>query len=287
LGEPAYLAEELGVPVVNDFRAADIAAGGQGAPLATLFHQWAFAESGAHVCVHNLGGISNVTSIDWRKGRGTAPEMLSFDTGPANVLMDLAARHYSGDRRSCDLGGRRAARGTISEGLLTEWLRHPYFRQRPPKSTGRELFGEPFFVRVVRESVKLNLSELDLMATLAEFTARSIRLNYQRHLPSVPNRVILSGGGVGNPFLVKAIRRELEQLGPGIHVDECKSVGWPANSIEPAAFALLAWLRVKGKPGNLPSTTGARHAVLCGQVTQPIAGRSRLPRAGQSRRAGR
>ena len=267
-----------------------IAAGGQGAPLATLFHQWAFAESGAVTCASTTSAASAMSPASTGERAGERRRKCCHSIrGRQNVLMDLAARHYSGDRRYCDLGGRRAARGTISEGLLTEWLRHPYF---PPTalprarggncSANRSLFGW------CEESVKLNLSELDLMATLAEFTARSIRLNYQRHLPSVPNRVILSERWRGESVsLVKAIRRELEQLGPGIHVDECKSVGWPANSIRPAAFALLAWLRVKGKPGNLPSTTGARHAVLCGQVTQPLVEKSRLPRTGQSRRAGR
>ncbi|HEU0008843.1 MAG TPA: anhydro-N-acetylmuramic acid kinase, partial [Verrucomicrobiae bacterium] len=140
IGEPAYLAETLHVPVVSNFRAADLAAGGQGAPLATAFHVRVFAERGRHVCVNNLGGISNVTSIDWR--RGAKPMVLAFDTGPANVLIDLAMRHFMDGRQAMDRNGAWATRGRVCEPLLAEWLEHPFLRRPPPKSTGRELFGE-------------------------------------------------------------------------------------------------------------------------------------------------
>src|SRR5712671_3303357 len=125
LGEPAYLAEVLRVPVVSNFRAADIAAGGQGAPLATIFHERVFGRKGEHVCVNNLGGISNVTSIDWT--RGDPPQIMAFDTGPANVLLDLAMRSLTGGNRQLDWNGAWAARGRPSETLLSQWLRHPYF----------------------------------------------------------------------------------------------------------------------------------------------------------------
>ena len=147
IGEPAYLAETLRVPVVSNFRAGDMAAGGEGAPLATAFHWAVFARRGWHVCVNNLGGISNVTSIDWRRGR--QPQVLAFDTGPANVLLDLAMRHFTGGRKSIDRNGAWAARGRPSAPLLDQWLRHPYFRRPPPKSTGPEVFGEPFLRRVL------------------------------------------------------------------------------------------------------------------------------------------
>jgi anhydro-N-acetylmuramic acid kinase len=286
LGEPAYLAHELGVPVISNFRAADMAAGGQGAPLATIFHEWVFGEAGAHVCVNNLGGISNVTSIDWRKGRGVWPRIMAFDTGPANVLMDLAMRRFTDGRKTCDLFGRWASRGTVSEKLISGWLKHPFFRKPPPKSTGRELFGEPLYAQLMRDYSRSRISKFDLLATLTAFTAHSIRLNYQMHLPTVPDRIILSGGGAENPALVTAIRAEFEALDPTIRVIDCESRGWPAKSIEPAAFALLAWLRLNGKPGNLPSTTGARHAVLCGHITQPQVARWRPPPSGRSKRAG-
>ncbi|HXG46727.1 MAG TPA: anhydro-N-acetylmuramic acid kinase [Methylomirabilota bacterium] len=266
IGEPAYLARALGVPVVNNFRAADLAVGGQGAPLATGFHVCLFGRRGAHVCVNNLGGISNVTSIDRRRGR--TPRVLAFDTGPANVLLDLAMRHFTAGRQTYDRGGCWAATGQVNETLLSEWLRHPFFARRPPKSTGREVFGEPFLARVLREARAERLSPRGTVATLTAFTARSLALNYRRHLPAAPDQVILTGGGAENPTLVAAIRRALSEGGKPTRVCTSAELGWPSQAIEPAAFAWLAWRRLRGRSGHLPETTGAERAVLLGQVTE-------------------
>jgi anhydro-N-acetylmuramic acid kinase len=266
IGEPAYLARELEVPVVNNFRAADLAAGGQGAPLATAFHVRAFGVRGRHVCVNNLGGISNVTSIDWR--RGSRPRVMAFDTGPANVLLDLAVRTFSDGRRTFDRDGRAAASGQPCEPLVAHWLRRPYFRKPPPKSTGREMFGESFFEGLLAEARARKLCGDDILATLTEFTARSLAVNYRLHLPSTPEVVILSGGGAQNPVLCRAIGLALGHEGIGATVASVKDVGWPVASVEAAAFAWLAWLRYHGRPGNLPATTGATKEVLCGQITQ-------------------
>ena len=267
LGEPAYLVEALNVPVVNNFRAADLAAGGQGAPLATLFHQTVFARMGQHVCVNNLGGISNVTSIDWRRGK--EPLVAAFDTGPANVLLDLAMRHFTAGKNHLDKNGSWANRGKVCEDCLRRWLRHPYFARKPPKSTGRELFGEAFFERLLPFIRKSRLSKFDLLATLTEFTARSLLLNYRLHLRSLPQQVILTGGGAANAALVRSIQRNLHHLSASIEVITSTALGWPLQSIEPAAFALLAWQRVQSKPGNLPQTTGARRPALLGQISEP------------------
>lgn len=258
LGEPAYLVEALGAPVVSNFRAADMAAGGQGAPLATLFHQFVFAQPRRHVCVNNLGGISNVTSLN-------GGEILAFDTGPANVLIDMAMRLLTRGKMEMDKDGEWAARGLPSEPLLARWLKHRYFARKPPKSTGRELFGEPFFKKALRHMRKL--SPYDKVATLTEFTARSIALNYRMHLPSMPDKILLTGGGAANPTLVRAITRQFSG-GRTEEVTTSAALGWPVQAIEPAAFALLAWLRLNGKPGNLPKTTGARRAALLGQVSR-------------------
>jgi anhydro-N-acetylmuramic acid kinase len=265
IGEPAYLAEMLGAPVVSNFRAADLAAGGQGAPLATMFHKTIFARRGRHVCVNNFGGISNVTSIDWRRGK--EPRLLAFDTGPANVLLDLAARKFSQGRLSCDHDGAWAAQGRVHEPLLREWLRHPFFRRKPPKSTGRELFGETFFEIALPRMRRARLSKFDTLATLTAFTARSLALNYRLHLPAAPDAVILTGGGAANSALRASIRDELRRLDSSMLVQTSEDYGWPLPGIEPAAFALLAWLRLQGKPGNLPETTGASRAVLLGQIS--------------------
>jgi len=267
IGEPAHLAEALRVPVISNFRAADLAAGGQGAPLATAFHSRVFGRKGAHVCVNNLGGISNVTAMNWPE-RQARPGLLAFDTGPANVLLDLASVHLSGGKRACDLGGRLAARGRICEPLVRDWLRHPFFRMKPPKSTGREMFGERFFKRAWKQFQQHALGECDALATLTEFTARSIAFTYAQHLPAPPDEVVLCGGGVANPTLVAAIERNFGQSFSQVRVSTSADRGWPIQGVEPAAFAWLAWLRWTGRPGNLPETTGAHRAVRLGQVTE-------------------
>lgn len=267
IGEPAWLTEALRVPVVSNFRAADLAAGGQGAPLATRFHQVAFARPGAFVCVNNLGGISNVTALDQQDPQ--APRVLAFDTGPANVLLNLAARHFSAGRRGFDRDGTWAARGTADETLLRAWLRHPYFRRRPPKSTGRELFGEPFWRNALAACTTRGLKRDDVLATLAELTARSLVLNYRWHLRQPPDQVILAGGGAANPDLARRIAQHLQSWHPRIQVTDTRAFGWPLPTVEAAAFALLAAERLRGRPGNLRETTGARRPVLLGQVSRP------------------
>jgi anhydro-N-acetylmuramic acid kinase len=261
LGEPSYLVERLGVPVVSNFRSADIAAGGQGAPIATVFHKFVFSKKHQHICVNNLGGISNVTSMDWRKG--TEPRLIAFDTGPANVLIDLAMRELSGGKLHMDKNGAWAARGKKCEPALALWLKHKYFSLTPPKSTGRELFGEPFFKSAMRDLKRL--SNEDILATFTEFTAQSLALNYKKHLPSEPDEIILTGGGASNPFLVARIAAHF----PKAKVTTGDALGWPNQSIEPAAFALLAWLRMNDRPGNFPQTTGARRRALLGQISSP------------------
>ena len=265
LGEPAYLAERLGVPVVSNFRAADLAAGGEGAPLATLFHWLVFGRRGQHICVQNLGGIGNVTSIHW-KGR-SAPRILAFDTGPGNLLINLAILRLTAGRRHYDPEGRYAARGRADLRAARRWLAHPFFRKPPPKSTGRELFGDRFVEQALREMKAQEITKDDMLATLTEFTVRSIVENYVRHLPGVPDAVFLCGGGARNRTLTKWFADHLAAQGMACPVRTTDAAGWPAETVEASAFALLADYRVRGTPGNVPATTGAAHPVLLGQVT--------------------
>lgn len=266
IGESTYLARRLGVPVIHNFRAGDLAAGGQGAPLASLFHQLVFGKRGRHRCVNNLGGISNLTSIDWKKRGG--PEMLAFDTGPANLLIDLAMRQLSHDRLRFDLNGAWATGGKVIDSLVQKWLSHSFFRQPPPKSTGRELFGELFLERLLRDLRPFKPSRFDTVATLTRFTARSIALNYRLHLPSPPESVYLSGGGARNPALVREIGLALRRWSPEIEITPVTKSGWTSETIEAGAFALLAYYRWNRIPANLPQTTGAKEKVLLGQVTE-------------------
>lgn len=266
LGEPSYLVETLRAPVVSNFRSADIAAGGQGAPLATLFHRTAFAEAGSHICVNNLGGISNVTSLDWRKSRNL--KIAAFDTGPGNMLIDLAVQQLTSGARRFDRDGSWARKGEISERLVSEWLKHPYFSKRPPKSTGREMFGEPFLQRAIAKAAKLGLTKFSVIASLTELTAASIVLNYRLHLKSLPDRIILTGGGVENKSLLARIRKRLECLPVPVELCSSSQFGWPHQTVEGAAFALLAYYRVQKRRANIPSTTGARRTVLLGQISE-------------------
>jgi anhydro-N-acetylmuramic acid kinase len=267
IGEAAWLAEQLRAPVVSNFRAGDLAAGGQGAPLATLFHLLVFGRRGQRVCVNNLGGISNVTLLDWQ-GRHK-PRVLAFDTGPANVLIDLAMREFTHGRRNYDANGAWAAKGQVAEPLLESWLKHRYFRLKPPKSTGRELFGERFWAGAQADFTAAGLSRYDILATLTEFTARSLALNYQLHLPVRPQRVILAGGGAANSHLVARLTTALQAWEAKLEVLTTEELGWPLQSVEPAAFGLLAYRRLHRLAGNLPATTGARRAVVLGQVSAP------------------
>jgi anhydro-N-acetylmuramic acid kinase len=156
-----------------------------------------------------------------------------------------------------------SSRGRINEPLLSEWLRHPFFLKPPPKSTGRELFGEVFFQHAVASKLK----PADLMATLTELTARSIALNYRRYLSSLPDEVILCGGGARNPYLYARIALALRELKSDIAVSSSAEHGWDPQVIEAAAFALLAWQTFNRKPGNIPQTTGARGPRILGQIT--------------------
>ena len=159
-------------------------------------------------------------------------------------------------------------RGVI-EPLLAKWLEHPFFRRRPPKSTGRELFGEAFLTPVMAEMKRRSLSKYDIIATLTEFTARSIVLNYRLHLLNIPHEVILTGGGAANAVLANAINRELSKLRPDIRVATSADHGWPLQTVEAGAFGLLACLRFHDQPGNIPATTGARQAAVLGQISLP------------------
>jgi len=266
LGEPSYLAETFRVPVVSNFRAGDLAVGGQGAPLATMFHLRVFGQEGRHVCVNNLGGISNVTSIHWPKGG--APRVKAFDTGPGNMLIDMLARKLSGSLRALDQDGKRAAAGTPCGALLEAWMQHPFFARRPPKSTGREMFGEKFFEPAWTQMRERQLSPKDMLATVTELTARSLAFNYGKHLGGKPDVVILAGGGSANGHLRGRIEAALRAHYPRVSVAVTEDFGWPRASVEAAAFALLAWLRMRGEPGNVPGTTGAKRAVRLGSVTE-------------------
>jgi anhydro-N-acetylmuramic acid kinase len=271
LGEPSYLAERFNVPVVNQFRNMDLALSGQGAPLATLFHRFVFHDPNQITCVHNLGGISNVTYLP-----KNAKKILSFDTGPANILIDRAMMFFTKGRKHFDREGLLAGQGIAKQALIQKWMDHRFFHTKPPKSTGREDFGEVFFEKIMKDCKKLKLSQFDTLATLTDFSAKSIAHAYEKFLPEWPSIVILCGGGALNPTFVSLIRQALNARAwetrknndvKRIAVTTTDALGWPSQGIEASAFALLAYHTKHRLPGNVPATTGARHEAVLGQTT--------------------
>lgn len=266
IGEASYLAAVAKVPVVADFRTADMALGGQGAPIATLFHQLAFATAANKnnsLAVHNLGGISNLSII--KSGKVIA----AFDTGPANMLLDLCIQRHSQGKIHFDKNGQQASLGHVDQILLKKMLKHPYFKKKHPKSCGREEFGEVFFDLFLGGKKKSSspkrddkLSLQDQLATLTELTAVSIARSYQQFAQHKIQRIVFCGGGSKNAFLLSRIQQHL----PGIAITTCEQLGWPTEAIEGAAFALLAAYRIWNIPSNLPQTTGALRQTSMGKI---------------------
>jgi anhydro-N-acetylmuramic acid kinase len=262
LGDPATIAERTGRPVVADFRARDMAAGGQGAPLVPWVDQLLFSLPAGARALQNIGGIGNVS---WVPPRGSGEKVLAFDTGPGNALMDAAVEKATGGRLTFDRGGRLAAQGSVDEALLAELLRHPYFGQEPPKSTGREVFGRPFVQRLA-EAVRPEGDRewMDLIATLTELTARSIADAYERWvIPKGVEEVVVTGGGALNPTLV---RRITDLLAP-LPVRDAATLGVDPEAKEALAFAALAWAHLRRIPANVPTATGAVGPRVLGSYT--------------------
>lgn len=259
LGEASVIAARTGLLTVADFRPADLAAGGQGAPLVPFADRLLFHRSDRGVAVQNIGGIGNVT---WLPPAG---DLLAFDTGPGNMVIDALVAHYSGGRQTYDVDGQRAAAGRVDTALLEELLAHPYFAQSPPKSTGRELFGAPYAAAFVQRAAARGLSPEDAIATATALTAESIARAYRDFLRGPLDEVILGGGGSYNPTL----RAMLAAAVPGVPVRTHEDHGINSAAKEGIAFALLGHATLCGVPANVPAATGARHPVILGKIIPP------------------
>lgn len=267
LGQAALIAERTGIPVVADFRPRDIAAGGQGAPLVPFVDYLLYRHPHRGRVALNLGGIANVTVIP----AGAQPdEVLAFDTGPGNMLIDAVVeratlRLRSGQargRQRFDRNGRLAARGKPNEKVLHQLLRHPYFRRRPPKSTGREEFGGAYAERYLR--LLRNASTPDKVRTATELTVRSITNAFRQFIAPRGrfHDLLLAGGGARNHFLLKRLQEEL----PGLRFVPASALGVDEKGKEAFAFAVLAYQTWQGEAGTLPAATGARHPVVLGTI---------------------
>jgi anhydro-N-acetylmuramic acid kinase len=262
LGDPATVAERTGCAVVSDFRSRDVAAGGQGAPLVPWVDAVLFATPDRARALQNLGGIGNVTRVP---PRGSGEPVWAFDTGPANSPIDAVVEIATAGRHRFDRDGRLAGRGRVDGPLLAELLRHPYFSEAPPKSTGREAFGRPFVERLVEAVAPEGDQEwMDLIATLTELAARSVADAYRRWvIPHGVDEVVLTGGGARNPVLAGRIRALLDPL----PVVDGTTLGIDPDFKEAVAFAVLGWAHLRGIPANLPTATGAAGPRVLGSLT--------------------
>ncbi|UCD49396.1 MAG: anhydro-N-acetylmuramic acid kinase [Phycisphaerales bacterium] len=259
IGEPSVIAQRTGITTVADFRPRDMAAGGQGAPLVPYADYVLFKHRRLSRAVQNIGGIANVTFLP-RGGR--TEDVVAFDTGPGNMVIDGVLRQVTLGRRSYDRDGRIAARGRVNPNLLKQMLRHPFLRRRPPKSTGREAFGQFYSEWFHREALNLNLTPEDMIATTTAFTAATIAQAYRKFLPEMPDEVILCGGGAHNVTLVSMLRRELD----GVKICSSDEFGIDVDAKEAISFALLALATFKGVANNIPSATGAEGPVVLGKI---------------------
>lgn len=263
-GEASLIAAELGIPVVSNFRPADMTVGGQGAPLVPLLDYVLFHHPARGRVLQNIGGIANFTVIP---PGASAQEVQAFDSGPGNMLIDaLMLDLYA---KKMDRNGRIAATGIVLESVLKTALKHPFYRKAPPKSAGREEFGRDYAVKFLADCLKLSKRKEDAIATATALTSTSIVEAYIRFAAAKMGgaRVdyIVSGGGAHNGTLMRQLADRLTPL--SCRIAAIDSFGMPAQAKEAAAFALLAWQTWHRRPGNLPSATGATRPVILGQVS--------------------
>lgn len=262
LGDAAVLAERLGVPVISDFRARDVAAGGQGAPLVPLADVMLFGAPDRGRLLLNLGGMANVT---WVPRRGVTDGAIAFDTGPGVAVMDAVTRRLDPDA-AYDVDGERARRGKPVAKLVERLLGDPFFAAAPPKSTGRERFGLAFADHLIEQVRSAGGSDNDAVATATALTVESVARALERWTPAGPeDELVISGGGARNPALVERLAARLRPR-PVVLFDQ---LFFDGDAKEAVAFAFLGWLTLRGKPGNLPAATGARGPRVLGHITHP------------------
>lgn len=261
IGEPAVIAQMTGIPVVADFRVADVAAGGEGAPLVPYVDFLLFRNEKRTIALQNIGGISNLTVIP---SNAKVDDISAFDTGPGNMLIDAAVKLLTSGGHNFDPDGRFAAKGIVDEKLLSELMSHPFIFALPPKTTGREDFGIHFAKKIISKAKRRGVKKFDILATFTEFTAKSIYENYKRFVfpKNDVSELILSGGGIHNSTLVKRIERYFGNI-PVVKID---GYGIPSDAKEAIAFAVLANETFADHPGNVPNVTGARHHLILGKI---------------------
>jgi len=264
IGEPSVIAAETGIPTVGDFRVADMSAGGQGAPLVPYADYLIYRDEKMGRVSLNLGGIGNVTVLP----AGARPsQVVAFDTGPGNMLMDALVWHFTRKKQRFDRGARLARQGQPNTKVLKELMRDPYLRLGPPKSTGREYYGRAYFQELLRLGKRYGASPNDLIRTTTEFTVASVVDALKRFVlrRTKIQQLIVSGGGAKNPLIMAQLSASLTP----IEVLPSSKLGVPEEAKEAYAFALLAYETWNRRPGNLPSATGAERGMVLGKICWP------------------
>jgi anhydro-N-acetylmuramic acid kinase len=256
IGDPSYLAEEFGCPVVSDFRIRDMAAGGLGAPLVPYTEFLLYRSEEEDVALQNIGGIGNVTLLP---AGCNLEDVTAFDTGPGNMVMDALVMKITEGKLGYDDGGRLAASGTVIPELLEYMLDDPYLTRKPPKTTGREYYGQEYVEKILAFG---DYPLVDVLATATAFTAQSISLSLRTFAPRLPGRLVVGGGGSRNPTLLRFLQEAL----PEVTVQIQEDLGLDSDAKEAVAFALLANEALFGVCNNAPSATGAKHGVVMGRI---------------------
>mgnify|MGYP005847575969 CR=1 FL=1 len=258
LGKGELIAHHTNITTISNFRAADLALGGEGAPLVPIVDWLLLTDPHHHRCIQNIGGISNFTYLP---ANATADQVIGCDNAPGNVLIDLATQRFF--NQPYDRNGELASQGQIDQNLIQTWLQEPYLQLPPPKSTGRELFTPAYLNHLISQAP--SLSPHDLLACLTEFTAQAIAQSYQRFLPQPPDQVYICGGGSRNLYL----QTRLTSLLAPSQVFSTDTLNLDPNFKEAIAFAVLGYLRLQHLPGNLPRVTGAKRATPLGEIHHP------------------
>ena len=261
IGEPSILCERIGAVTVSDFRVRDMAAGGLGAPLVPYTEFILYSNPHKNVGLQNIGGIGNITVLP---AGGKLDDLTAFDTGPGNMLMDSVVSIITDGKLRYDEGGQLAAKGKVSDALLSQLMEDPYLTVKPPKTTGREYYGKDYVKSIMEKGQALSLAPEDILATTTMFTASSIAYAVNHYCSPKPEQLIVGGGGSLNPTLMKMIAQCL----PEVDVMTNEDLGLDSSAKEAIAFALLANETVSSLCNNAPAATGARHPVIMGKICQ-------------------
>ncbi|CEP78783.1 MAG: anhydro-N-acetylmuramic acid kinase AnmK [Defluviitoga tunisiensis] len=265
IGEAGVIAQRTGITTISNFRARDIAAGGQGAPLVPYVDYILFKSNQYNRVLQNIGGIGNYTYIP---KNGKIEDIQGTDTGPGNMLIDGVIQILTNGEKTFDKDGEMAIKGTVSTELLNELKKHPFISKKAPKTTGREAFGLNYARKIVNIGKELHLSNEDIIATVTNFTAFTIVDAYQRFIRNKIDQIIISGGGSYNPTLILMIKSYVKMLlGENVVVMILEQLGYSSDAKEAVAFAILAYQTFKRRCNNVPQITGAKYSVILGDIT--------------------